>query len=133
MFFPCILIIYMWNSGTWLHRKYHFWNFTSQILEKFCGRHIFSLFLTKHLPSFYCFGMGLTPSWCWIFLFNQLTLLLFILLKCCVTVTSEKVNATKNVSISDRINEHVLMCEPWKMLKVKPLRLTKVYQKSQPM
>ena len=26
-----------------------------------------------------------------------------------------------------------LMHNPWKMLKVKPLRLTKVYQKSQPM
>ena len=42
-------VTYMWNSGTLLHRKCHFWNSTSQILEKFCNRNIFSLFLTKHL------------------------------------------------------------------------------------
>ena len=34
---------------------------------------------TYNLPSFYCFRTGLSPSWCWIFLFNQLTLLLLCL------------------------------------------------------
>ena len=31
------------------------------------------------MPSFYCFEVELSPSWCWIFLLNQLALLLLCL------------------------------------------------------
>ena len=48
---------------------------------KFCDRHIFSLFLTKtKLFLLHCFGMGLLPSRCWIFLFGQLMTLLLLCL-----------------------------------------------------
>ena len=39
--FPCILT-YMWNSGTYLHRKCHFWNSTLQILEQSCDTYFFT-------------------------------------------------------------------------------------------
>ena len=46
-------------------------------IPNFCEKHIFSLFLTKHLElaQFYCFTMELLSPWCWIYLFNQLTLI----------------------------------------------------------
>ena len=39
----------------------------------------FSTWSTYNLPSFYCFGMGLSLSRCWVFVFIKLTLLLLFL------------------------------------------------------
>ena len=68
----------------WMHRKCYFWNSTSQIVEKFCDRPVFAIVLERDFHH----------------------------LKRCKTVTSEEVNATKNFSITNRINNHVLK---WKI------------------
>ena len=83
--FPCIYVKVRYIAA----QEVQFLVSISQILQQFCDRPMFSLFLTKCL-LFGQFVMELSPSRSWVFLFNQLTLLLL----CLNAVTSKKVNAT---------------------------------------
>ena len=98
-FSPCILNIYL-KSRYITAQEVQFLEFHT---PRFCDRHIFLTDTSWSLPSFYCFAMEFSSSWCWISLFNQLTLLLL----CLNIVTSTEVNATKNVIILDAINKHI--------------------------
>ena len=79
--FFCMLqvkAITFWDLTTW---KCVISLYTYIYVKQGFVTHIFSLFLTKHLEfaQFLLFCNGTSPSWCWIFLFNQLTLLLLCL------------------------------------------------------
>ena len=75
---------------------------------KFCDRHIFSLFLTKTKPFLLSlFWNGTSTIQMLNFSIWPTDDITLTLLKQCKTVTSEDVNSTKSVTISDRLNEHV--------------------------